>query len=46
LCSLDRQLEGTGERVQAGQKLQCDLFLLLEAFLGEFFSLGRPVFLA
>jgi hypothetical protein len=32
VCSLERQLEGTDERVQAGQELQCELFLLRGAF--------------
>ena len=31
-CSLERQLKGTGKRLQAGQELQCELFLLRGAF--------------
>ena len=35
VCSVERQLDGTGERVQAGQELQCE-FLSHDALLREF----------
>jgi hypothetical protein len=38
--SLERQLEGTGGRVQAGQELQGEFFSLRDAFFGEFFVAG------
>jgi hypothetical protein len=36
VCSLERQLDGTGKLVQAGQELHGELFSPREAFPGRF----------